>query len=66
MAQYSYCIAQDGNEDWPKRTLDFQSTTADALRKELEDLGEDVETFKSKPAYWLALMSGDYDWLADL
>ena len=62
-----YFIGRDGNEDWAKRTLDFPDvSSAEELREVLRDMGEDVEEFKSKPAYWMALDSGQYPWLEDL
>ena len=53
-------------EDWAKGTLDWQSTNADDLRREIQACGFSVATFKTLPAYRFALASGRYPWLADL
>lgn len=65
MAEPFY-IGGPGNEDWPKRTLDFEATDAAELLAELEATGVTLDEFKALPAYRLALESGDYPWLAEV
>ena len=43
--------------DWLKDGWDFASDNVEDLRKELAELGIDVEHFKTLPAYTLALPS---------
>lgn len=59
-------LAMDGNEDWPKDTLDLESTNVEDLRVEIEALGWTVDDFKRNPAYLQPLASGNYEWLRDL
>lgn len=69
----TFNAAYGGSSDWPKETLDFLTAdgervvaTADELRETLVMMGIDVEHFKTKDAYKLALNSGNYPWLTEL
>ena len=67
MKSYAYNIAEGGNEDWAKGTLDLGDVkSADDLLAVLDEMGWTLANFVKLPIFAAAFASGRYSWLLDL